>query len=395
MSSPNSQMKIAIVGAGLGGLVVARTLEQNGVKCTVYELDASPVSRPQGGSLDLHPESGQAALRTNGLWDQIQPHIRYEGQDIYMLDKTGKIWLEKLTGPDDTARPEVDRGILRQVYLDSIEEGTIHWGTRIKRIIPVNDESNTQERSRYTLVFCDGKEETFDFVIGADGAWSRIRPILSDAKPIYSGVTMVEIGMPNADENYPEESKLVGNGSMYALSDNKGLMSQRNGDGSIRNYVTVRVSENGLPEKEFSDESTARTYLLDQFADWSEKLKNLIRKSQGIIPRAIYSLPIDHHWTSRPGVTIIGDAAHLMSPFAGEGVNLAMIDGIELALAIIKIMKDGEDLAVCQQEFEKAMLARSQVAAEMSATNLDLFISAEAPQGAVDKIQKILSNMEG
>ncbi|KAG0184211.1 hypothetical protein DFQ28_011576, partial [Apophysomyces sp. BC1034] len=380
MISPNSHLKIAIVGAGIGGLVLARTLQQNGIKCTVYELDASPDSRSQGGTLDLHTETGQAALRTNGLWDQIQPHIRYEGQDHRILDKTGKIWVEKLTGPDDVGRPEVDRGVIRQVYLDSLEEGTIHWGSRMESIIPVNDDDDIQEQLCYTLVFCDGKEETFDFVIGADGAWSRTRTILSDAKPIYSGVTMVETCLPNVDEDYTQESKLVGNGSMSALSDNKGLLAQRNGDGSIRNYVTLRIPENGLPEKEFVDESTARTYLLGQFGDWSENLKDLVRKSQNVIPRAIYALPPHHRWNSRPGVTIIGDAAHLMSPFAGEGANLAMIDGVDLGLAIVKIVKDGEDLTVCQQEFEKAMLARSHMAADRSARNIELFISADAPQ---------------
>ncbi|KAG0000813.1 hypothetical protein BGZ80_003137 [Entomortierella chlamydospora] len=386
MSSSNSQLKIAIIGAGLGGLTLARTLQQNYINCSVFELDASPNSRPQGGSLDIHQESGQHALRTNGLWDKIEPHVRYEGEDLRIADKTGKIWLEEINEIDDPSyqgnRPEVDRGVLRQIYIDSIKEGTIHWGTQVKNIIPV-EPLTENGRTLYTLVFRNGTEETFDIVVGADGAWSRVRALLSDAKPVYGGVIMIETRLMNVDEDYPEEAKLVGHGTMCALSDNKGIMVQRNGDGSIRNYVTLRIPENGLPEKEFLQESTGRAYLLNQFNDWCQDLRNLIENGQGLTPRPINALPIEHRWTSRPGITIIGDAAHLMSPFAGEGANLAMIDGLELGLVIVKVIKEGGDLAVCQQEFEKAMIDRSQQAAAMSAQNMKDFISADAPRRAV------------
>ncbi|KAF9347765.1 hypothetical protein BGX26_000784 [Mortierella sp. AD094] len=396
MSSSNSQFKIAIVGAGLGGLALARTLQQNYINCSVFELDASPNSRSQGGTLDMHQESGQLALRINGLWDKIEPHIRYEGEDLCIADKTGKIWMEEINdvdGPSQSNRPEVDRGVLRQTYLDSIKEGTIHWGIQVKDIIPV--ESQTENgRASYTLVFKNGTEETFDLVVGADGAWSRVRALLSDAKPIYSGVTMIETHLINVDEDHPKEAKLVGRGTMCALSDNKGLMAQRNGDGSIRNYVTLRIPEDGLLEKEFLQESTGRTYILNQFNDWCQDFKNLIENGQGLIPRAINVLPIEHRWTSRPGITIIGDAAHLMSPFAGEGANLAMIDGVELGLAIVKIVKEGGDLAVCQQEFEKAMIDRSQQAAAMSAGNMEEFIHADAPRNTVSFFQKLMSQHE-
>ncbi|KAF9354778.1 hypothetical protein BGX26_007378 [Mortierella sp. AD094] len=398
MSSSNSQLKIAIVGAGLGGLTSTRTLQQNDINCSVFELDASPDSRSQGGTLDMHQESGQLALRINGLWDKIESHhIRYEGEDFRIADKTRKIWMEEIADVDAPSqanrRPEVDRSVLRQIYLDSIKEGTIHWGIQVKNIIPV--ESQTESgRAPYTLVFKNGTEETFDLVVGADGAWSRVRALLSDAKPIYSGVTMIETRLINVDEDHPEEAKLVGRGTMCALSDNKGLMAQRNGDGSIPNYVTLRIPENSLSEKEFLQESTGRAYILNQFNDWCQDLKNLIENGQGLIPRAINVLPIEHRWTSRPGVTIIGDAAHLMSPFAGEGANLAMIDGVELGLAIVKIVKEGRDLAVCQQEFEKAMIDRSQQAAARSAKNMEEFIHANAPRNTISFFQGLMSQKE-
>ncbi|KAF8986359.1 hypothetical protein BGZ46_005544 [Entomortierella lignicola] len=388
MSPSNTQFKIAIVGAGLGGLTLARTLQQNGIKCSVFELDTSPDSRSQGGTLDMHRESGQLALRTNELWDTIQPHIRYEGEDYAIADKTSKVWATEISDIKDkseAARPEVDRGILRQIYIESIQEGTIRWGTQVKEIVPVEPQ-DTNGRTQYTLIFKDGQKETFELVVGADGAWSRVRALLSDAKPIYSGLTMIETRLANVDEDHPEESKVVGRGSLYALSDNKGIMAQRNGDGSIRSYAALRIPAN-LPEVEFAEESTARAFIIKQFEDWSQNLKNLIEKGQGIIPRAINVLPIEHRWISRPGITIIGDAAHLMSPFAGEGANLAMIDGVDLGLAIVKVVKEGKDLAVCQQEFEKSMIDRSQKAAKTSALNMDQFISPDAPECTVKHMQ--------
>ncbi|KAF7725066.1 hypothetical protein EC973_000473 [Apophysomyces ossiformis] len=381
MLSTQPQLRIAIVGAGLAGLSLARTLQQNDISCTVYELDSSPDSRPQGGSLDLHTETGQLALRNNGLWDTILPHMRYEGQDLRILDKTGKVWYDEIVGPERDERPEVDRGILRQTYLDSLKDGTIHWETRIKEIISENDKEVTadpQQRSRFKLVFAHGEEETFDVVVGADGAWSRIRAFLSDVKPTYTGITFFETALLNVDQEFPEESKLVGRGTATILSDMKGLLLQRNGDGSVRNYIALRIPEDHYSPKQVSDESFVRQRLFEQFSDWSDDLKAIVTKGQGLIHRKINTLPPDHRWTSRPGVTIIGDAAHLMSPFAGEGANLAMIDGVDLGDAIVKVVKQGADLAIVQEEFEKSMMARSQRASEMSASNLEMFFSDDA-----------------
>ncbi|KAF8981769.1 hypothetical protein BGZ46_002291 [Entomortierella lignicola] len=389
----SSQLKIAIVGAGLGGLTLARTLQQNNIKCSIFELDASPNSRSQGGTLDMHQKSGQFALRTNGLWDKIKPHLRQEGEDLRILDKHGEVFYEEINDINELSQsnhPEVDRSVLRQIYIDSIEDGTIHWGTQVKNIIPVNAESQDGQ-AQYTLVLKNGHEETFDLVVGADGAWSRTRALLSDAKPTYSGVTMIETRLLNVDKDYPKESKLVGRGSMCALSDNKGIMSQRNGDGSIRSYVALRIPENSLPENEFLQDSTARKYILKQLEDWNQDYFGFIEHGHGIVPRAINVLPAEHRWTSRPGITIIGDAAHVMSPFAGEGANLAMIDGVELGLAIAKAINEGKDLASSQQEFEKTMIDRSQEAAKMSAANMEKFICADTPRCTVEFFQELMS----
>lgn len=83
-------------------------------------------------------------------------------------------------------------------------------------------------------------------------------------------------------------------------------------------------------------------------------------------------LPINHQWETQHGVTLLGYAAHPMFPFAGEGVNLAMFDATELALAIII----SNDLTQAIHDYEEKMFSRSEKAASESSTNLYLFISA-------------------
>ncbi|KAF9342919.1 hypothetical protein BGX26_006621 [Mortierella sp. AD094] len=128
MSSTHTQLRIAIVGAGLGGLALARTLQQNNIHWTVYELEASPNARVQGGSLGMNPKTGQ---------EKLGKEICFEGDSSSILDKHGKVWVDKKAEDEDkeTLRPEIDRGVMRQAYLDSLQPGTIQWGTKVSSIV--------------------------------------------------------------------------------------------------------------------------------------------------------------------------------------------------------------------------------------------------------------------
>jgi len=365
--------RIAIVGGGPGGLTLARLLAVHGVAATVFEREANAAARPQGGSLDLHPKSGLRALELAGLTAGFREIARYDDQEVRVYDKAGRVLFEE-TDAADGDRPEVDRAELRALLLGSLPDGTVAWGRKVSRVAPAEDGTIEVE--------CVGEApQCFDLVVGADGTWSRVRPLLSAVDPSYSGVAFVELELDDVDAAHPELARLVGRGKIFALGDRKALIAQRNARGNVRVYAAQRAPESWSRELARLPVGEIKAQLARIFADWSPRLLDLLTHSLDralVLP--LYALPIGDRWTHRRGVTLIGDAAHVMSPFAGEGVNNAMLDATELALAIAGA-KDW-DAGVAQ--FEAAMFARVQDSATASADGLEIAMSPNAAERMAD-----------
>ena len=364
---------IAIIGAGLGGLTLARVLHVHGIAATVYEADASPDARAQGRMLDIHEHNGQSALKDAGLFDEFLELIHAGGQATRVLDKDGIVLLAE---PDDGTggRPEVNRGDLRGVLLDSLPPGTVRWGHKVAAVASLGG-------GRHRVTFADGAMVTTDLLVGADGAWSKVRPLLSDAKPAYVGISFIETTLFDADLRHPASAKAVGGGAMFAMTPGKGIAAHREHGGALHTYVQVNKPRDWIDGIDFSDPVIARARVTEEFEGWAPELVALIADGEtDPIPRPIHALPAHHRWARVPGVTLLGDAAHLMAP-SGEGANLAMFDGAELAKAIAA--RPG-DIEAALAAYEEALFPRSAAEAVDAEEILRVCLGSDAPQSLVD-----------
>jgi 2-polyprenyl-6-methoxyphenol hydroxylase-like FAD-dependent oxidoreductase len=363
---------VTIVGAGLGGLTLARVLHVHGIPATVYEADASPQARTQGGQLDIHAHNGQLALAAAGLTGEFQAIIHAGGAATRMLDSRGAVLLDQ---PDDgtAGRPEVLRGDLRQILLDSLPGETVQWGRKVAGVRPLGG-------GRHELTFTDGSAVTTELLVGADGAWSRVRPLVSAATPRYAGATFVETYLYDAGERHPATAAAVGGGAMYALTPGKGIVAHREAGNILHTYVELLRPAGWVDAIDFTDAAGATARVAAEFDGWAPELTALITDGETApVPRPIYTLPDGHKWARVPGVTLLGDAAHLMPP-AGEGANLAMFDGAELGQAIAAHPGDTEAALAA---YERALFPRSDAEYADAHEILDLCLGDRAPFGLI------------
>jgi 2-polyprenyl-6-methoxyphenol hydroxylase-like FAD-dependent oxidoreductase len=364
---------VAIIGAGLGGLTLARVLHVHGIAATIYEAEPSANARAQGGMLDIHENNGQLALKAAGLFDKFLEIIHAGGQATRVLDKNGKVLFEDRD--DGTGgRPEVPRGDLRRVLLDSLPTGTVRWGHKVVAVSPLGG-------GRHRLIFADGSTVTTGLLVGADGAWSKVRPLLSEAKPAYVGASFIETYLFDSDTRHKASAQAVGGGALFALAPGKGIFAHREPNGVLHTYVELNKPKDWIDSIDFSDPVAAKAHIAKEFDGWAPELTALITDGEtDPVPRPIHALPVDHRWARVPGVTLLGDAAHLMIP-SGEGANLAMFDGAELGKAIAAHPGDAEAALTA---YEKDLFPRSASEAAESEGILNVCLGPNAPQSLVD-----------
>jgi 2-polyprenyl-6-methoxyphenol hydroxylase-like FAD-dependent oxidoreductase len=366
---------IAIIGAGLGGLTLARVLHVHGIAATIYEAEASADARAQGGMLDIHENNGQLALKAAGLFDRFLEIIHPGGQATRVLDKDGAVLLDH---PDDGSggRPEVPRGALRRILLDSLPADTVRWGHKVTEVAALGG-------GRHGLTFANGTTVTTDLLVGADGAWSKIRALVSDAWPAYVGTSFIETYLFDSDTRHKASAAAVGGGALFAMTPGKGIAAHREPDGVLHTYVQLNKPKDWIDSIDFSEPATALARVAEEFDGWAVALKALITDGEtDPVPRPIHALPVEHRWSRVPGVTLLGDAAHLMAP-SGEGANLAMFDGAELAKALIANQGNVE---VALLAYEKELFPRSAFEAREAVGILDICLGSDAPQSLVDML---------
>jgi 2-polyprenyl-6-methoxyphenol hydroxylase-like FAD-dependent oxidoreductase len=290
-----------------------------------------------------------------------------------MLDQHGAALFEE---PDDGTggRPEVLRGDLRRILLDSLPGEMVQWGRKVTEVQPLGE-------GRHELTFADGLTVSTSLLVGADGAWSKIRPLLSDAKPEYVGTTFIETYLYDADERHSATAEAVGGGAMYALTPGKGIVAHREAGNILHTYVQLNRPAKWVAGIDFTDAAAATARVAAEFDGWAPELTALITDGETApVLREIYTLPTGHRWDRVPGVTLLGDAAHLMPP-AGEGANLAMLDGAELGKAIAA---HPDDIEAALTAYEEALFPRSESEYADAYEILDLCLGDRAPFGLID-----------
>ncbi|MFC7304083.1 FAD-dependent oxidoreductase [Streptomyces monticola] len=374
------RQRIAVVGCGPAGLAFARVLHRHDYPVTVLERDAAPDARPPGGTLDLHEGLGQRALDKAGLLAEFQALSRPEGQAMRILDVDGTVLRDWRPRPQDRANPEIDRGQLRDLLLGSLD---VRWGQGVTQVVPGT-------RDGVLVHFADGRQETFDLVVGADGAWSRVRPAVSPVTPHYTGVTFVETSLDDVDTRHPGLARLVGDGSLAVYGVNRALVAQRNRGGHVKVYAQFRAPLDWHTNLnlDLADAEAVRSSLLALFGGWADPVLELLRRGTGFVHRPLYVLPESHAWTHVPGVTLLGDAAHLMPPL-GAGANLALLEGAELAESIAAGPGGPGDLDDAVRAFEERMWQRAGRWATFTTAGLERLVSPDPAEALAlfDQVQ--------
>ncbi|KAF9875362.1 monooxygenase FAD-binding protein [Colletotrichum karsti] len=399
-TSSSLSAPIAIVGGGPCGLVFARLLELNNIDYVVFERDASSVPTPmyQGGTLDLHPPSGQQALKDAGLFDEFKKLARWDATRFTIQNTTCTLRHSFGEGRD---APEIDRLQLRQMLLDSIPSHKIRWGHGVRSI--------EKEGSDWLINFSNGASASgFRLVVGADGAWSKVRPLLTAAKPEYSGKLFIEGRISHGNPSYAAALEITGPGNMMALGYGRSLSVQQVADGSYRMYAGL-VAPEDLTRKtlDMADTEGTRRKLLtspELFADFAPELKQFITDAEGPFrPWPLYRMPVSSlSWARVPGVTLIGDAAHVSTPFVGEGVNIAMYDALKLMNSIKKHcgggvdgdFKDAAGLEKAVAEYEEDMFERAQSFISRCIMSEGIFFAEDGAQQLVDMITDVSKREE-
>jgi len=372
---------VIIVGAGLGGLTLARVLHLHGISATIYEAETSAAVRMQGGQLDIHDYNGQLALQAAGLFDEFRAIIHHGGEATRVLDRHGKVLLDE-TDDGTGNRPEVMRGDLRRILLESLPDDIVKWGHKVRGVQSLGG-------GQHRLTFANGTTIVADLLIGADGAWSKIRPLLSGAVPAYVGTMFIETYLHDADRRHPGAARAVGVGALFCVEPGKGILAHREPNAVLHTYVALSKPQNWMAAVDPSDGRAITARILGEFAGWAPELTALISDGESIpLLRAIQALPIGHRWERVPGVTLLGDAAHLMSPFAGEGANLAMFDGAELGRTIAA---RPDDIEAALSDYEHALFPRSAEFAAESDRNLRILFGADSPAGLL----QLFTGIEG
>ncbi|GAA1579549.1 FAD-dependent monooxygenase [Kribbella hippodromi] len=346
-------MRVAIMGAGIGGLALAHGLLKAGVDVRVFERDPSPRHRKQGYRIHISPVGEEAlaatlpdAVRRRVIATATKPGDLVAGFDSLLNKQFEQVF--PVPGPD--AVTSVDRYAFRRALMTGLEE-VIEFGKQF--------ESYVETPSSVEISFADGSSATADVLVGADGVGSRVRgQLLPELDVVDIGVRCVYGKVPLTDEVRAMAPAAFLRGFCFA-SDGAGTgvafgpvmfreAPEEYGD-YLMAVLTGTNSVLGASDEELFAMSPAELWgiVTRSVAGWHPSIRALIAAGEesAAFPITLRTCVTVPTWSSAR-VTLLGDAVHPMTPAAGAGANTALWDAARLTRALIS----GEDLATYQQD---------------------------------------------
>ncbi|MEP7186074.1 MAG: NAD(P)/FAD-dependent oxidoreductase [Rhodanobacter sp.] len=346
---------ITLIGGGLVGALLALQLAQRGFAVEVYEKRPDPrrAGFLGGRSINLAlAERGLQALRMAGLADEVLQHaVMMRGRMVH--DRDGNASLQRYGVDDTEVIWSVSRGSLNVLLLEAAEAAgvALHFG---HAFLGADFEHKTLQMSDASGM---EQQRPFDMLIGADGAGSAVRAAMNASSPLGERVEMLghgykELEIPPASELPASVLQLSGGCDQYALEPHALHIWPRGGymcialpntEGSFTVTLFLPTAGDGPSFRNLPDTGSAAAFFSEQFPGLLSLVPNFTEDYDGNPVGSLSTLYLER-WHLGGRVLLVGDAAHAIVPFHGQGMNSGFEDTVLLANLLAAAADDTEDV---------------------------------------------------